>query len=328
MLNQFKNIFNSNKNVLFSFISCLILLSILLFINSTINIKNTFNNYDLITDKLTSANSNLSEAINNLSIDADLACIKLEESSKILEDVSTTLLTIDGTYSNDETFLYIAELVDKTSDLYDLSLALISNPSDIQDIDKIEKLSTYLDECKLLYSKLQSLGIDIELSNDTQTFFENTINYANTIITLNRDNDIKDAATKDFLLKLDAFSKPLKNMSQDLIPAVKKIREDKRSFDPLLDDIIEKKKTLEDIKNKLNLLSIPEDCVHFYNYLNDTLVLYDKYIVSLQNAILFETSCNGYEKNKSSIDKKYTNAISKYNDMMNSYNNYKKLFNY
>lgn len=327
MFDKIKNVFHSNNNIIVTSIACLTITSVLLFMNVNLSLKPTAKyEYSEITDKLTLANDNLSEAINKLTINADLACTKLDESSKIIDELSTLLLTIDSTYANDETYIYISDLVDRTSDLYDLSKQLISNPNDLADNSKITKLSTSLNECKSLYKKLNSLGLDISLSNDTQTFFENTINYANTAITLNRDSDIKEAATKDFLLKLDNFSKPLKTLSQDLMPAVNRIREEKRSFDPLLDDLAEKKKTLEDIKNQLNLLSIPEDCVHFYNNLNDTLVLCDKYITSFENAVLFETTCENYEDSKTNIDKKYNNAISKYNDMINSYNTYKKLF--
>lgn len=326
MFNKFKNFFTSNLNMLVSLIACMTIVSVLSFMATSLNINSKSNDYTDILTSLSEANENLSEAIDKLSINADLACTKLDESTQIIDDITTTLLTFDNSYSNDETFICISSLVDKTSDLYDLSKSLISNPNDLNDADKIDKLSSTLEECNALYEKLNTLGVNINFGKDTQTFFENTINYANTIITINRDTDIKEAANKDFLLKLDNFTKPLKTMSQDLMPAVNKIRSDKRSFDPLLDDIAEKKKTLEDIKNKLNLLSIPEDCVHFYNSLNDTLVLYDKYITTFENAVLFEKSCESYDNSKTDIDKKYNNAISKYTDTMNSYNTYKKLF--
>lgn len=325
MFDKIKYLMDSNKNIIVSFFACIIMVSVLLIMNLSLSLKPSNDIYNEIVTKLNEANDNLTEAINKLTIDSNLACVKLDESSKIINEISTTLLTLDSTYSDDEAYVCISDLVEKTSDLYDLSFQLISNPNDLNDSEKIKHVSLCLNECKDLYDKLNNLGMDIEFTTDTETFFQNTINYANTIITLNRDSDIKAAANKDFMIKLDGFSKPLKSISQDLMPAINKIREDNRSLDPILEDIIEKKDSLEEIKNKLNLLSIPEDCVHFYNSLNNTLVLYDKYINAFENAVLFEKSCGDYSKNKNDIDKKYNNAISKYNDMMNSYNSYKKL---
>lgn len=323
MIDKLKDIFNSNKNILVSLSACVIIISILVIMSITTGFKPISNNYSNIVDKLDEANTNLTDAINKLSIDADLACTKLEESSKIIEEIETLLITIDN---NEEVHACISETVDRTAELYDLSMYLIKHPNDLSDTGKLDKLSSCLNDCRSLYSELNDEhGLDVKFDSNTETFFENTINYVNTVITLNRDTDIKDSASKDFLLKLDDFTSTLKNMNQDLMPAVNKIREDKRKLDPLLDDISAKKKNLEDIKNKLNLLSIPEDCVHFYNSLKDTLVLYEKYISSFENAVLFEKSCSNYEESKNDIDKKYNNAVSKYTDMMNSYNNYNKL---
>jgi hypothetical protein len=100
------------------------------------------------------------------------------------------------------------------------------------------------------------------------------------------------------------------------MPALKKIREDKRSLDVLLKDIKDKRSKFNDIKNRSYGLTIPEGGNECYNLLQDAINYYELYITTLENSIIVEkTSQNGDNKE---IEENYSNSFSKYNDFIKS----------
>ena len=173
-----------------------------------------------------------------------------------------------------ESFSKIMSSIESTQNLYNYCIYTLSldNTYELSDcITKIDEL-----EYNLLnnYEELNALGLSIKFEDDSPSFLNNLRNYLISKENINKSNQIKVSQATDFLKDFKSSITDFSNILQDLEPAITQAREDKRSFDPILDDIYDKEIAFKNIKDKINSLSIPEGYLSYYKSFNENSLTY------------------------------------------------------
>ncbi|GAB6169021.1 hypothetical protein JCM1393_14810 [Clostridium carnis] len=276
---------------------------------------------------LSKINLSLEKGLNDMTINTTLASEILSDGSASLKELSFKLSNIET--PSEKSIIAKKELANALSTtiaLYDFSLYIINNPNEINSSKDLNDFLVYKDDCIKSYNTLRKDGISIDFSDKTLSFFENTYNYTNTVIKINRDRDFKSSNKRKFIIALESFDPTLEKLSEDLMPAIDKIRIDKRDIQVIVDDLYKKEKDFNDIQSSILNISIPDGCMEFYNALQEYLKIYDAYLKSMKDAVIFEKTSDKSEKSNKELEKLYDNASSKREDVISYYSKYKDLF--
>lgn len=277
--------------------------------------------------KINNINSSLNKGIKDLSLDTSLSLEVLSSGVTELKELAFTLASIETTYES--TTNIKSELVTALSNtivLYDYSIYIMDNPDNISN-DNVSEFLSYRDNCLSSYRLLTSQGIVISFLDETTLFFDNIKNYANALIKINKTQNIINSQKRDFALLLKSLIPQLNTLTEDLEPALNKIKEDHRDLQVLLDDIKDKEEIYKDVQNQLITLSIPDGYGDYYTALDEFFKLYNSYISTFKNALIFDKSCENPVKNKKEINNNYKNVFSKYQDVSASYTHFRELIN-
>lgn len=315
------------------FILCIIAtvlfsLIIVFFISSNTGPNKEIKDLKSIGNKINNINNSLSKGLNNLSIDTNNSIKILSTASDKLKENSLVLSTIETKYENTVAIKNeLSNALSNTITLYDYSIFIINNPEKVVSDETVSELISYKNNCINSYKLLEPYGIDISLSDETIIFFDNIKNYTNAIIKLNKSQNIINAQKQDYLFLLESLTPYLDTLTEDLKPALDKIKEDKRDLQGLLDDLDSKESIYKDIEKKLLSTSIPDGYNDYYVCLEEFSKLYTGYLSSFKTAVIFDKSCDDPIKNKKEITNNYKNVQSKYEDVLASYNKFKELLN-
>lgn len=327
MKEKFSTLFKEHKNLTVFIISLLLLLSFTTFFliyNS--DSSRAKRNLKYIGNELNNVNVSLVSGINDLTIDTNKSYDLLISGSNKLKEllVSTSQVEdIDAEISSIKNDLISA--LNSTVSLYDNCISILSNPKDLKSSADLENFSVFKENCIKDYSILAENKIDVDFSKDTLQFFDNTYNYLNTVIKVNRDSEFQNTQQREFYLQLESFNSKFDSLNEDLMPAINKIREDKRDLQAIVDDLYSKENSYEALKVKILSMSIPNGCMDIYDSLDEYLNMYYIYLKSIKEAVIYEKTCSDIDKFSKEIDKNYKNASSKRDDVLNAYSNYKNI---
>ena len=312
MKEKLSTLFKDHKNLTVFIISLLLLLSFSTFFiiyNSDSNIaKRTLRN---IGNELNDVNKNLESGIKDFTIDTTKSYdLLVSGSNKLKELLNSTsqIEDIDAEISSMKNDLNNA--ISSTISLYDNCINILSNPKDVKSSTDLDNFSVFKENCLKDYSILAQNKIDIDL---------------NTIIKINRDSEFQNTQQREFFLQLDSFNSEFNSLNEDLMPAINKIREDKRDLQAIIDDLYSKEKSYENLKSKIVSMSIPDGCMDIYDALDEYLNMYYIYLKSIKEAAIYEKTCSDIDKFSKEINKNYKNASSKRDDVINAYSNYKNI---
>lgn len=327
MKEKFSTLFKEHKNLTVSIISLLLLLSFTtFFIIYNSDSSRAKRNLKYIGNELNNVNVSLESGINDLTIDTNKSYDLLISGSNKLKEllVSTSEVEdIDAEISSIKNDLISA--LNSTISLYDNCISILSNPKDLKSSADLENFSVFKENCIKDYSILAENKIDVDFSKDTLQFFDNTYNYLNTVIKVNRDSEFQNTQQREFYLQLESFNSKFDSLNEDLMPAINKIREDKRDLQAIVDDLYSKENSYETLKVKILSMSIPNGCMDIYDSLDEYLNMYYIYLKSIKEAVIYEKTCSDIDKFSKEIDKNYKNASSKRDDVLNAYSNYKNI---
>ncbi|MGL5353762.1 MAG: hypothetical protein ACRDA5_10645 [Clostridium sp.] len=311
-------------------IICTVMFSLIIvfLITSNTGVNKETKQLKSIGSKLNKVNQSLNDGIHDFSIDTKKSDKLLSDGAITLKDLAFDLSAI--TTTSESTTSLKDELINALSTtiaLYDYSVFIINNPEKIVSDENISELISYKDECSNSYSILTDRGIDISFSNDNIVFFDNIVNYLNTLLKLNKTQNIINAQKRDFIDSLKNLIPSLDILTENLEPALNKIKEDKRDLQGLIDDVESKEILCKDVQNKLVSSSIPDGYGDYYTSLDEFLKLYNPYMSTFKNALIYDKSTTDKVKNKSQIADNYKNSFSKYEDALTSYSKFKELLN-
>lgn len=312
-----KHLLTSNKKLL------IILLLVFIF-SCPIIIKYSPNNLqieklNILLDKLSSCNNSLCESVHNQSIDTglakDLLSSKIIELNSLSEEVSSTPVS----QKNQLLKTKLIETISYNNSLYEITLSLLKS-SDFNSLNsKFSEYASCIELVENSYNTLNILGLNGSFSEENKVFFENSSNYITTVIKISREKDIKSAQNKYFSQGINDCINLLDTISEDLKPALDKIKEDGRSINVLSDDIKAKRSKLATIKNKSYSISIPTECSSLYKEFQDTLNAFELYINQLQYSIISENSST-----EAVINKNYDDSFLKYSSYTEKLSDFKK----
>ncbi|NLK93873.1 MAG: hypothetical protein GX275_01590 [Clostridiales bacterium] len=313
-----KKIMSSNKylliiTLLFSAISLPIILQ------ASPNNKD-FTEISNIISLVNKCNLSLGQSVRDSTIDTESATETLTNGLLELNDLKLILKNFHVSKNNEEIKTQALETISNNITLYQLSIDMLAT-NEFQKLN--ETHIQYLNQLKLLednYYKLNLLGINSSFGASEKVFFTNSSNYATAVLKITRDKDTKEATKNNYLKSINECYSLLEKISEDLNPALEKIREDNRSLNVLVQDVKNKERNLNLIKNKSYSISIPENEDYLYNSLKETISSYETYINSFQYALDVETS----SPKSNNINNNYEDSNNKYNNFLSAINTLKK----
>lgn len=282
------------------------------------SINKDFENY---VNQLNSINLSLRKCINGVTINSKSASIILNDTILSLNELKSKVsATVIANNTNPQFIPKFILCLENTATLYNYCIDVLSYTSNLSVAEITSEILVLKESCIKSYDELSSLGISLSFPDESITFFENLVSYLNTMEKLNKEDEIKTTQYNNYIKLLTSISSNFSVLLEDLKPAIDRARIENRSFDMILDDIKLKEEKLSVLKKDFSYSAIPEGCISYYNCLNNIFKLYSTYLNTLKIAIIYEKSSDGYESNKSNIDKNYENAYSKFEDVKTSFN--------
>ena len=298
----------------------LTLLSIIFIYNYKLknNVKES-NTFDHIVDELNTINNSIEECSTEFTLNNKNTVTTLKNNIDNLEKVKNNLrsLVIVDDYGR-ETSSKILSSIESAQNLYNCCISSLEYQNISSTSDYVSKINEQQFDLLKSYVDLNYLGIEIGFTDDSLIFFDKLINYLSNLETLTKKSNVNTSQGELFIKSFKTAINDLSQLTENLEPAISKVREDNRSFDAILKDLADKESKYLSIKSSINSISIPEGYLSYYTSLIDTCNLYYNYLKTLKVAIIFEKSSSNYEDNKESIDKNYKNAFSKLDDVNDS----------
>lgn len=278
--------------------------------------------------KIDTINQTINSATDNISVAKNKAIDAISAGIIKLKELPIELSLIETTYESTTNIKYELETaLSSTITFYDCSIYMINNPDNVVNYDSLSELTSYKEDSLNTYKILFNQGINTSFSNESNICFDNITNYLTSLIKLNKTQNIIDSQKQDFIISLKNLIINLNTLTENLEPALNKIKEDKRDLQVLIDDIEGKELILKDVKTTLGLISIPDGYSDYYTYLDEFLKLYQPYISEFKEALIFDKSCTDKIKNSEKINNNYKNIFSKYQDVVASYSEFKNIIN-
>lgn len=300
-------------------IICIILLPIIILCIIKLTPSNrNISKLNNIGNKIEACNKKLKDCLDDNSINSDITKEILTNQLIELSNIQETLDYTEVLSKNEELKSKLSETLKYNIKLYQLTLSIIKNPNSNNTLETYNEYTHTYELLKNNYDTLDLLGLDIEFPSESEDFFTKSTNFINTLIKLNRENDIKVNQKSTYISNIEDSIALLDSMDEDLQPALIKIREDGRSLDNLLKDVKDKRSKFNELKTKTYSFSVPENGNDCYQALQDTLNYYELYITSLEHSIIVEKTSNNTD-NAENISKNYTNSFEKYKDFTDSF---------
>lgn len=313
---------NLNKKLLVCLCIIITLPLLILFIIKMTPSSRDISKLNKINKQLQECNSNLINSIDDQTINLETAESILNSGLLKLNELSIATDSLEVVEKNEDLKKTFKEALDNNISLYELSLSLINNPNDATISENYNKYTNTYNKLLKNYQTLNLLGIKEPFPDTAKTFFNNSSSYLSTTVKSNRENDIKVDQKNSYINTIEICIENLESISEDLEPALDKIRSDGRSLDVLLTDIKEKKSRFNEIKSDSYSIIIPENGNDCYELLKDTLNYYQLYIISLEHSITLESSSTTNNEGEYT-NKNYLNSFSKYDDFKTSLNELK-----
>lgn len=308
---------NINKKYIIAII-CIILLPIVILCAVKLTPSNrNISKLNNIGKKIESCNEKLKDCLDDNGINSDTTKETLTNELIELSNIQSTLDSTNVLDQNKELKTKLSETLEYNINLYQLTLSIIKNPNSTEILQTYNEYTQTYELLKNNYDTLRLLGLDIEFPSEADEFFTASTTFINTLIKLNRENDIKVSQKSTYILNLEDCIEVLNSIKEDLRPALAKIREDGRSLDTLLKDVKDKRSKFNELKSKTYSFSIPENGNDCYQVLQDTLNYYELYITSLEHSIVVEKTSTEKDKDDN-IDINYENSFEKYEDFTDS----------
>lgn len=293
--------------------------------------NNKLNNNPLvvITKKLNTINEEVIKNFSNNIGGTSLLNDSLIESVDLLKNISEEIDADENNIFSEDKELQslLSNSIASNIYLYDNLNYLILNSKELNSNYDLNKFLALRDNCINDYSNLKKqYNLNLSFINKLDSYSGEYYNYLNELIKNNRDAAFKEKQVRKFLIKLESLNKEMNYLNEDLMPAIDKTREDNRDLSVILNDLSNKEEKVVTIKNELYLISIPEGYDEVYVILGEYFNLYEIYLASMKNAVIYENTCSNFESYSNEIIKKYENASLKRDDVLEVYSNYLNFF--
>lgn len=269
-------------------------------------------------------------AINSASLkDMKGSIINASPSISTLTDIQTKLITqkntldslsISKNYLAQKQTLQLA--LSENIKICEQTIAILKNQNSNDLATSLTNLQTTYTMCSKHYSTCMNQGFDCGFNNNFAKFYKNACTYINEIIKIKRDNDITSSQNKTFFNTMSDYLSRFKPLTEDLNPAINRVKSDKRTLNVIINDVYEKESSLRDIKDSFATMSYPKDCASCYNLFSSTLDKYTDYISCLLDTLKKDIKTNS--ESYDTVNQKYSDMMQEYNKLNNAMNNFSK----
>lgn len=323
---------NSKKIKNLSIIAAAILSCLVIFLSTYAIFIHKTNSYyvgkvKIEIDKINEVNSASNIFIKDKSIDEAKVTESIPSTIKKLQSSQASIkeLQAAGKYKDDQDNLLLG--LENNISIYKQILKIVKNKENPNLDNLITQLKQYRDECMDHYALVSIKNVNLKLPHESLELVSGTITYAEEQIVKNTDAKIKASQNQNFLLSfneiLDEFNKIKKNYTGDIVSA----RNSLSGFDNLLMKIENIEVKVDEVRNKLSNLSVPEDAQELCELFTNVLDQYDIYLQNLKYAVKTEslTSVSGVSDNKS-FDSLYSTPQNQIKVVENTYTDFIKAY--
>lgn len=228
--------------------------------------------YDFSGEKITS--ENYINSLNN----------KLEKLSALQSNLKS--LTVSPKHK--DLLSPLSDGLTKNIELFNKILSILKTPDALNLSEEYSIALNLKEECENYYYLCRSNLIPIYLYKEGNTYLQDIFYYINELIKINRDKGFIQSQKNDFIVAMKSITLKLSSMDEKLFETANLIKESDRDLKVLATDIESKLSSLQELKNDLYSLPIPEQANDAFLSLETSVKSYEKYITYFYKNLLIE----------------------------------------
>lgn len=204
--------------------------------------------------------------------------------------------------------------LDKNKELYNGILNILNNPDSSKISSEYEVILKLKEECENYYYICRANLVPIYLYKENNSYLKDIFYYINELIKSNRDKKFMQNRKNDFIVAMKSILLKLSSMDEKLFETAKLIKNSNRDLKVLINDIDNKNESLQELKNDLYSLPIPEKANDSFIALEKSLKAYGTYINYFRKGLIDEID------GKNNADEYYDKSEKLFNEFLSSLN--------
>ena len=202
----------------------------------------------------------------------------IENKLEKLQETNSALKSLKVSQKHQNLSSPLKDGLDKNIELFNKLLSILKTPDALNIPDEYAIASKLKKECENYYSICRSNLIPVYLYKEGNNYLQDIFYYINELIKTNRDKGFVQSQKNDFVVSMKSL----------LLKPANLIKESNRDLKVLVTDIENKLSSLQELKNNLYSLPIPEQANDSFLALENALKSYDKYINYFYKGLLNE----------------------------------------
>lgn len=231
----------------------------------------------------------------------------IENKLEKLTTINSNLKSLTVSPKHEDLLIPLSNGLDKNIELFNKVLSILKTPDALNIADEYAITLKLKEECENYYYLCRSNLIPVYLYKEGNTYLQDIFYYINELIKTNRDKDFVQSQKNDFVVAMKSIALKLSSMDEKLFETANLIKESNRDLKVLVTDIDSKIASLQELKNDLYSLPIPEQANDCFLALEKALKSYGNYIDYFYKGLLDEienkkTAEDYYDKSSELFD--------------------------
>lgn len=264
----------------------------------------------------------------NLTNDLEVENITSENYIKSIENklsgisnIESQLKSLSVSPKRKDLLASLSSGLNKNKALFDGILNIVKNPDSSNILSQYELVLSLKDECENYYYICRANLIPVYLYKENTSYLQDIFYYINELIKTNIDKGFIQSQKNDFTVAMKSILLKLSSMDEKLFETAKLIKDSNRDLKVLVNDIDTKTSSLQELKNSLYSLPIPEQANDSFISLEKALKSYKLYIEYFRQGLLDELDGKKTEKDY------YKKSEELFNEFLSSLNSAEQSLN-
>lgn len=294
--------------------------------------KTSYSGYDKVLvnniSKIQKINDRCKDFTTSNSIDKEKALKKITAINSDLTAIKNDLTANPPTDNSNKNYVNLLKGLDSNILIIQQIEAMLNNPSG-KDIEKAGRsLISYKETANNHYSLISLKNINFSIGRQLTTTIDNTLNYCLSSNNLKRGTEIKLEQLNGFITELDELSKHFENYKIDYYPEALKARSKEKSYELIISDIDKTITSLNNLRNSLDGMVIPNDGLTLYNEFKTIINTYLDYLNNIKYSIATENVKNSNENSSEDLlESLYITPRKLFSEVEVSYKNFLEKYN-
>ena len=216
--------------------------------------------------------------------------------------------------------------------MYTQVLNIFTNPNSKDISGSIQDFTQYRDDGENFYAQFGMKGMSISILENANDFLKAFELYANQLVKVQRDSDIKASQNLDFSSKIDELIAKFIPIKTDFSVELKKARDKTSSYNDVLNVANSYKDKSSQLEKDFLKISVPENCKAVKDSLNKVFNDYDSYIQSFILAVGQESSAaaaqtDGTPLPQDKLNEIYSDSNNRYLGVQDKYESFSNVYN-